>query len=293
MFAMENKTNLLLSAGNISQLDIVQYLWFQLRLQFNPFWMATAVTTGYLIFLYTVLSLPWQIIYWLKPGFLWKYKMQDAKKKKQPTDWQCVKALLFNHVCVLFPLSFFNYGLLEGAGTQFDFPFPSWTSMLVRTFFYFVIEDAFFYFGHRWLHTEWAYTHIHALHHKYEAPIAMASSFAHPAEMIMLGIGSFLGPFIIGSFYGAHLFDWWVWMTIRQIEALDVHSGFDFPWHLSKLVPFYCGPHHHDHHHKTYSGNYSSTFTWMDRLCDTDRSYRNYYERKAKKAAAAVAGKTE
>ena len=77
MFAMEDKTNLLRSAGDINSLDIVQYAWLQLRLQFNPFWMSTAVTTAYLIVLYTVLSLPWQLIYWFKPSFLWKYKMQD------------------------------------------------------------------------------------------------------------------------------------------------------------------------------------------------------------------------
>ena len=114
MFAMENKTNLLLSAGNISQLDIVQYLWFQLRLQFNPFWMATAVTTGYLIFLYTVLSLPWQIIYWLKPGFLWKYKMQDAVSIYWFALCETTTCIFHCPICVCGPhfldVKFFWYG---------------------------------------------------------------------------------------------------------------------------------------------------------------------------------------
>ena len=210
---------------------------------------------------------------------------KSANKKENPTDWTCIKTLLFGHVCVLFPLSFFNYPLLVLGGCDFDVPFPSWTEMLLRSVFYFIAEDFFFYWGHRWLHTDWAYRNIHYLHHTYEAPIAMASSYAHSAELIILGIGSFVGPFTLGMFMGQHLFGWWVWMTVRQIEALDVHSGFDFPWHLSKFLPFYCGPHHHDHHHKTYSGNYASTFTWMDSIFGTDKSYRDSMERKARKAA--------
>ncbi len=185
-----------------------------------------------------------------------------------------MKGLLFNHVCILFPLSFFNYGLLEGTNTQFDLPFPSWSDMLLRCLVYFIIEDAFFYLVHRWLHTDWAYKNIHRQHHTFDAPIAMASSYAHPFEMVLLGIGSFIGPFLVGLYGSGHMFAWWVWMTVRQIEALDVHSGFDFPWHLSKFIPFYCGPHHHDYHHMTYNGNYASTFIWMDWLFGTDKAYR-------------------
>jgi sterol desaturase/sphingolipid hydroxylase (fatty acid hydroxylase superfamily) len=163
---------------------------------------------------------------------------------------------------------------LEGTNTQFDLPFPSWSDMLLRCLVYFIIEDAFFYLVHRWLHTDWAYKNIHRQHHTFDAPIAMASSYAHPFEMVLLGIGSFIGPFLVGLYGSGHMFAWWVWMTVRQIEALDVHSGFDFPWHLSKFIPFYCGPHHHDYHHMTYNGNYASTFIWMDWLFGTDKAYR-------------------
>jgi 4,4-dimethyl-9beta,19-cyclopropylsterol-4alpha-methyl oxidase len=149
--------------------------------------------------------------------------------------------------------------------------------MLLRCVIYFIIEDAYFYFVHRWLHTEWAYNKIHYLHHKFNKPVAYCSSYAHPAEMVLLGIGSFIGTFVIG---GGHLFGFWVWMTVRQVEALDVHSGYDFPF--SRWIPFYCGAHHHDFHHRTYDGNYASTFTWMDRLFGTDKAYQIYCQREAK-----------
>lgn len=41
-------------------------------------------------------------------------------------------------------------------------------------------------------------------------------------------------------------------------------AGYDFPWHLNKILPFYCGPAHHDFHHYSFKQNYASTFTWCD-----------------------------
>jgi 4-alpha-methyl-delta7-sterol-4alpha-methyl oxidase len=180
---------------------------------------------------------------------------------------------------ILLPSAIGIYPALRYINAEFSLPLPSWTDTIIRCFLYFVAEDTFFYWGHRFLHTKWAYNNIHYLHHQYSAPIAMASSYAHPIEFMFLGTGFAIGPAIFGV---NHLFTLWVWTLVRQAEALDCHCGFDFPWHLSKFVPFYCGPHHHDHHHKTYSGNFASTFVWWDYLMGTDVKYRRDCEKEKK-----------
>lgn len=80
------------------------------------------------------------------------------------------------------------------------------------------------------------------------------------------GVGTFLGPILVG---GGHLTSIWVWMYFRQQEAIECHCGYDLPFHLNKIFPFYCGAFHHDYHHCFYKQNYASVFTWCDRYVDT------------------------
>jgi sterol desaturase/sphingolipid hydroxylase (fatty acid hydroxylase superfamily) len=49
---------------------------------------------------------------------------------------------------------------------------------------------------------------------------------------------------------------------------------YDFPWSVTKLIPFYGGPEYHDYHH--YVGgqsqsNFASVFTYCDYIYGTDK----------------------
>lgn len=49
---------------------------------------------------------------------------------------------------------------------------------------------------------------------------------------------------------------------------------YDFPWSLTKFIPFYGGADHHDYHH--YVGgqshsNFASVFTYCDYIYGTDK----------------------
>ncbi|KAL0436805.1 UNVERIFIED_CONTAM: Tropinone reductase, chloroplastic [Sesamum radiatum] len=107
--------------------------------------------------------------------------------------------------------------------------------------FYFVLEDFVFYWGHRILHTKWLYKHVHSVHHEYATPFGLTSEYAHPAEILFLGFATIVGPAITGP-------------------------------HLITLCADF-----HDYHHRllyTKSGNYSSTFVYMDWIFGTDKGYR-------------------
>lgn len=87
---------------------------------------------------------------------------------------------------------------------------------------YFMVEDFTNYWIHRFLHCKWGYEKIHRVHHEYTAPIGFAAPYAHWAEILILGIPSFLGP----AMAPGHIITFWLWIALRQIEAIDTHSGY-------------------------------------------------------------------
>lgn len=205
-----------------------------------------------------------------------QYKIQ-AKRTYQPSlVSRCIRRLLFNHVSLVFPLIFLSYPVFIIRKVRFDLPLPSLWEVAWRSALYLAIEDLWVYAGHRALHSPWLYKNVHALHHEFRAPFGMVSSYASPVEFIFLGIGTFLGPVLVG---GDHIATIWFYAFLRQWEAIDVHSGYDFPWGLSRLVPVYCGPAFHDFHHATCGGNYGTTFVWWDWLFGTDKEWRERRKR--------------
>lgn len=80
----------------------------------------------------------------------------------------------------------------------------------------------------------------------------------------------------------------YVWIVLRLFQAVDAHSGYDFPVSLRHFIPFWSGADHHDFHHMNFIGCYSTSFRWWDHFMGTDSSYQRY---KARKAAAKSAGR--
>ncbi|KHN09765.1 Methylsterol monooxygenase 1-1 [Glycine soja] len=142
---------------------------------------------------------------------------------------------------------------------------------------FFLIEDYTNYWFHRFLHKNWGDEKIHGVHHEYHAPIGFAAPYAHWAEILILGIPSFLGPAMVPG----HIITFWLWIALRQIEAIDTHSGYDFPRSITKYIPFYGGAEYHDYHHyvgRQSQSNFASVFTYCDYIYGTDKGYR--YQKK-------------
>ncbi|CAD7681321.1 unnamed protein product [Nyctereutes procyonoides] len=104
------------------------------------------------------------------------------------------------------------------------------------------------------------------------------AEYAHPLEILILGTGFFIGIMLLCD----HVILLWAWVTIRLIETIDVHSGYDIPLSPLNLIPFNAGSWHHDFYHMNFIGNYSSTFTWWDRIFGTDSQFTVYNEKMKK-----------
>jgi methylsterol monooxygenase len=127
-----------------------------------------------------------------------------------------------------------------------------------------VVEDAWHYFGHRLFHYPYLYKRIHKRHHFYAAPFGLAAEYAHPIETLVLGTGTVCGPLAYCWWSGGNMHiltmvrcpprlgkadraqpsfrrSQYVWIALRLFQAIDSHSGYDFPWSLNKFFWLWSG----------------------------------------------------
>jgi methylsterol monooxygenase len=160
---------------------------------------------------------------------------------------------------------------------------PTLVTFLWQMAVCFLVEDTWHYFLHWAFHRyKVLYNNIHVVHHRWSAPIGLAAQFAHPLEILGLGFGTFLGILILQP----HVLVMWAWISLRQMEAVVVHSGYDFPFAPEYWLPWYAGTAFHDHHHQYNTGNYASTGLFWDSVFGTSSRYDRLQELKKKKKKA-------
>jgi len=220
-------------------------------------------------FMYFTRCLPWFIID--KIPFFNKWKIQPSKIPSNKEQWECFKSVLISHFLVeAIPIWTFH-PLCEKLGISISVPFPSIKTMFWQICLFFCLEDMWHYWAHRLFHYGPFYKYIHKQHHRYAAPFGLTAEYAHPIEIMSLGAGTVCMP-ILYVYYtkNLHLFTLCLWITLRLFQAVDSHSGYEFPWSLHHFIPFWAGAEHHDLHHHYFIGNYASSFRWWDFTLDTE-----------------------
>ena len=174
------------------------------------------------------------------------------------------------------PLYLFNITLLltiSGVGAYFGFGFLKQEVyigiIIFQVIFAFVIDDIFFYFYHRWLHeNKYMLKTVHSIHHRATKPFPLEYLYAHPIEWMLGMIGAFLGFAILLIFMPVNIYAFWIFGGLRNLHEIHIHSDLELP--VSSKIPLLSKTKHHDDHHAKLTGNYSSTFVWMDRLFKTN-----------------------
>lgn len=251
--------------------------------QVEPYWQyACAHTSEYAMFVcgcfisqvlgYLVGSLPFLLLDALKPTSAQRFKIQRAAWPSRAEFQRTVRDVLISFGAVILPMLITGGLLLRGVGITRDGSLPSGGVIACQIAYFFLVEDFFNYWLHRMLHTPWLYKHVHSVHHAFDAPFAITAAHAHPAEVVLLGIPTFIGPLLVSP----HLYTLMLWQVFRNFEAIDIHSGYELPLSFKTVFPAYAGAAHHDFHHYMHSGNFASVFTWCDKLYDTDLAYRDF-----------------
>ncbi|TID25300.1 ERG25 C-4 methyl sterol oxidase [Venturia nashicola] len=281
------------SATHIS-LNYFEKLW----LAWYTYMQNDVLATGIMSFvaheaIYFGRSLPWIIIDMIPYFRQWKIQNQKIPTAKE--QWTCAMLVLLSHFTVELPQIWFFHPMCQYFGLSTSVPFPSVFKMAYQIALFFVMEDTWHYWSHRAMHVyPFLYKNIHKIHHQYSAPFGLAAEYASPIEVMILGLGTVGSPILWCAITGdLHILTMYIWILFRLFQAIDAHSGYEFPWSLHHFLPFWAGADHHDTHHERFIGNYSSSFRWWDYFLDTESGPEASKRRREKKMAEKLSGQTK
>ncbi|URE03953.1 Fatty acid hydroxylase superfamily [Musa troglodytarum] len=253
-------------------LTAAEALWFRYSARM-PDYRLYCHNILFLLVIFSLAPLPLTLIELCLPAAVSPYKLQPKVRLPAASFFRCYKDVMRVFIFIVGPLQLSSYPTVKLVGIRTGLPLPSLWEVAAQLAVYFLVEDYGNYWIHRLMHGKWGYEKIHHVHHEFTAPIGFAAPYAHWAEVLLLGIPSFVGPAIAPC----HMITFWLWIALRQLEAIETHSGYDFPLSPTKFIPFYGGAEYHDYHH--YVGgqsqsNFASVFTYCDYIYGTDKGYR-------------------
>ncbi|KAJ1567390.1 C-4 sterol methyl oxidase, partial [Cladochytrium tenue] len=188
------------------------------------------------------------------PFFL-KYKIQGTPAPIAHV-WKVLYYVTVSQALVMLPMMTCFYASCVILGVEvYSVPFPPLWLVALQQVWFAVCEDTFHYWLHRAAHeVPWIYRNVHKVHHEFTKPFGIAAEYAHPLEVLFLGLGFFVGPLSWALLAPAlapasaparlrqlHVAGVAAWVAVRVILTVDDHSGYDFPWSLHRALPFWGG----------------------------------------------------
>jgi len=234
------------------------------------------------------------ILYALRSPAIEKYKVND---EAWPWDkdmqawrklfWKTVWIVGINHL-VLTPLMllFMVYGYL-GSTPEYRIDaatFPEPAEIAAQVLFIQFWDDFGTYVFHRLWHHKSVYF-IHKLHHEYNVSTGIAAEYEHPIQYVVSSIPAIIGPMILNE--KLHVFTFWMWLGWKLTDTTEMHSGYEFPWSFTRVVPFSNFVAQHDYHHSHNIGAFAPYFVFWDTITGCNDQYFRHLEKEmAKKLPA-------
>jgi methylsterol monooxygenase/4-alpha-methyl-delta7-sterol-4alpha-methyl oxidase len=229
-------------------------------------------------------------LYTSKHPFLEKYRILDKPWpwEENPEEWKKIFKMtglfFFINQCIITPTLIYIDVKMNGVFVSLSPDnFPSCLTIILQCFFCMLIDDFFFYWGHRLLHHPKLYPYIHKIHHKWNHTVIISNEFSHPFEYIIANLPAACGPKLLGK--NMHMTTLWMWIVMRVGESLDSHCGYEFSWSPYRLLPLSGSSQYHDFHHSNNVGNYGSYFTFWDTLFKTNEVYFKHIAKREREAA--------
>ncbi len=225
------------------------------------FWTFPATTLLLSLVVFLGLALPSTWLTWVEPKWLKPYKIQDKTIPIGKYFWPSIGRLIQNNL-ILAALLVISWPLIKHSGVH-QGEMPAWYVVIAQLVLFILVDDFLYYWMHRYFHENtWLMRHVHSVHHRVRNTCAINGNYMHWFEFSATATLMLLGPMIIG----AHIYVVYIWVAIRQYEAVDGHLGYDIPWNPAHWMPVYEGPVYHDYHHARFKGNYAGFLPYLDRF---------------------------
>lgn len=141
-----------------------------------------------------------------------------------------------------------------------------------------LIDDAWFYFVHRFLHRPSIYRHVHAVHHRSIDVNPFTSLSFHWLEPFLLSVWIFPVA-ILMPIYAPAL---GVIQLIGLLDNVKSHLGYElYPaWLNRSPLRWFTSSTYHNMHHTKFTGNFGVHFRFWDKLLGTELpQYESEYDR--------------
>lgn len=202
-------------------------------------------------------------------GFFKARKVQPRGFKWAVLRNEAVFATI-NMVVAGFVLGSINSYLRKNGWITFNSAPAAWWTIALEYALYFFLFDTWFYWLHRWMHEEPAYSWVHKLHHKSTSPNLLTTFSVNPLESLVNG--GFVPLFV--TMFTIHDATMALLVPTSVLMGLYVHSGYEFMprwWNQSWATKWFITATFHDQHHRYFTGNFGGYTTIWDRLCGTMR----------------------
>jgi sterol desaturase/sphingolipid hydroxylase (fatty acid hydroxylase superfamily) len=109
---------------------------------------------------------------------------------------------------------------------------------------------------------------VHSIHHRSSTPFPLEYLYVHPVEWMSGMVGAAFAFFLILLVIPINIYAFWIFGMLRNMHEIHIHSDLELP--VISKIPFLSTTRHHDDHHAKLTGNYASTFAWMDSIFKTN-----------------------
>ncbi|KAK1248477.1 hypothetical protein MKX08_006697 [Trichoderma sp. CBMAI-0020] len=225
-------------------MDAVAASWGHILATYDPYTVDFVGTLIVQVIFWWIPCVLFVLLDSIAPAFSSKHKIQPAPK--QPTSSEILHSMIvcIRNQAIVFAL---HGGLLYATfakglppSIRVDAKLPSLEEFVRDLLFSVLSREALFYSSHRILHLRPLYRRFHKQHHKFTAPVAFSSQYAHPVEHISANVLPILLPPLLLK---SHILTMWAFVAFQLIETSTVHSGYDFFGGAAKK---------HDRHHERF-----------------------------------------